>query len=83
MLPTSDKAWDNPAQQRITWLRKPCNRQDGAAGAGKSVRRLLSGLQVIVDRTEVAVVEGGEEVRIVEGRADRFASRLDVGVKER
>ena len=83
MLPTSDKAWDNPAQQRITWLRKPCNRQEGAAEAGKSMRRLLSGLQVMVDSTEVAVVEGGEEVRIVEGRADRFASRLDVGVKER
>lgn len=47
------------------------------------MRRLLSGLQVMVDSTEVAVVEGGEEVRIVEGRADRFASRLDVGVKER
>lgn len=47
------------------------------------MRRLLSGLQVPVDKTEVAVVEGGEEVRIVEGSAARFASRLDVGIKER
>lgn len=44
---------------------------------------LLSGVQVTVDRTEVTVVEGGEEVRIVEGRADRFASRLGVDVTER
>lgn len=44
---------------------------------------LLSGVQVTVDRTKVAVVEGGGEVRIVEGRADRFASRLGVGVTER
>lgn len=83
MLPTSDKTWDSPPQQRITWLRKPCNRQEWATGAGRPVRMLLSGVQVTVDRTEVTVVEGGEEVRIVEGRADRFASRLGMDVTER
>lgn len=62
----SDKAWDSPSQQRITWLRKPCNRQDGATGAGKSVRRLLSGLQVPVDKTEVAVVEGEKRSELLE-----------------
>ena len=55
----------------------------GPQEQGNQSRRLLSGLQVPVDKTEVAVVEGGEEVRSVEGSAARFASRLDVGIKER